>query len=230
MDFAQVDVEVRTQSGKSGAHKVRAAGKVPGVLYGHKQPPVLLSFDERTLLKSMDKERRRNTVFVLKMNGGAQSETVMIREAQIDPISRRLVHLDFLRVSLEDEVHVTVPLILTGRAVGLQDGGQLHQNFHELRIAAKPAAIPTKIEVDSTPLKIGDALHVGDLKLATGLRALHDAKEAVASVVAPRAEKVAATTEAAPAEGAAAPAAGAAKAGEGDKAAAAPAKKDDKKK
>jgi large subunit ribosomal protein L25 len=229
MDFAQVDVEVRTQSGKSGAHKVRAAGKVPGVLYGHKQPPVLIEFDERTLLKSMDKEKRRNTVFVLKMNGGAQSETVMIREAQIHPISRRLVHLDFLRVSLEDEVHVTVPLVLTGRAVGLADGGQLHQNVHELRVAAKPAAIPTKIEVDVTPLKIGDALHVGDLKLATGLRALHEATEALASVVAPRAEKVAATTEAAPVEGAA-PAAGAAKPGEGDKAAAAPAKKDDKKK
>jgi len=231
MDFAQVDVEVRTQSGKNGAHKVRAAGKVPGVLYGHKQPPVMISFDERALLKSMDKEKRRNTVFVLKMNGGAQSETVMIREAQIDPITRRLVHLDFLRISPDDEVHVTVPLVLTGKAIGLQDGGQLHQSVHELRVAAKPAAIPAKIEVDVTPLKIGDALHVGDLKLAAGVRPLIDAKDALASVVAPRADKTETTTaEAAPAEGAAAPAAGAKPAEGGDKAAAAPAKKDDKKK
>jgi len=230
MDFAQVDVEVRTQSGKSGAHKVRAAGKVPGVLYGHKQPPMMISFDERELLKSMDKEKRRNTVFALKLNGG-ESETVMIREAQIDPITRRLVHLDFLRISPDDEVHVTVPLVLTGKAIGLQDGGQLHQSVHELRVAAKPAAIPAKIEVDVTPLKIGDALHVSDLKLAAGVRALIDAKDALASVVAPRAEKTeVAATEAAPAEGAAAPAAGGKPAEGGDKAAAAPAKKDDKKK
>jgi len=230
MDFAQVDVEVRTQSGKSGAHKVRAAGKVPGVLYGHKQPPVLIAFDERQLLKSMDKEKRRNTVFALKLNGG-ESETVMIREAQIDPISRRLVHLDFLRISPDDEVHVTVPLVLTGKAVGLQDGGQLHQSVHELRVAAKPAAIPSRVEVDVTHLKIGDALHVSDLKLAAGVRALIDAKDALASVVAPRADKTeVAATEAAPAEGAAAPAAGGKPAEGGDKAAAAPAKKDDKKK
>jgi len=230
MDFAQVDVEVRTQSGKSGAHKVRAAGKVPGVLYGHKQPPVLIAFDERQLLKSMDKEKRRNTVFALKLNGG-ESETVMIREAQIDPISRRLVHLDFLRISPDDEVHVTVPLVLTGKAIGLQDGGQLHQSVHELRVAAKPAAIPAKVEVDVTHLKIGDALHVSDLKLAAGVRALIDAKDALASVVAPRADKTeVVATEAAPAEGAAAPAAGGKPAEGGDKAAAAPAKKDDKKK
>jgi len=151
----------------------------------------------------------------------------MVREAQVNPLSRRLVHVDFLRVDLDQEVHVTVPLVLTGKAVGTTNGGNLHQSLHSISIAAKPAAIPTKLEADVTALEIGDALHVSDLKLGEGVRALLDPRDAIASVVAPKAEKAeeaaAAPVEGAvPAEGAAAaPAAGAAAAG--GKAGAAPA-------
>jgi large subunit ribosomal protein L25 len=235
MEFAKVSVDVRQQAGKGPAHKVRAAGKVPGVLYGRHAKAVSISFDGRLLVKALDKDRRRNTVFSLTLNDGAKSEqvTAMIRDAQIDPISRNLVHVDFLRVDLEQDVHVSVPLVMTGKAVGVVNGGQLHQSMHELHVAAKPAAIPTKIEVDVTALNIGEALHVSDLKLGQGVRALTEGKEAVASVVAPKAEKVEA--EAAPVEGAVPAAEGAAgdKAAPaaGDKAAAgAPAKKDEKKK
>ncbi len=177
MDFSKVSVDVREQSGKGGARKVRASGKVPGVLYGNKGEPVAVTIDEKSLLQSLDKERRRNTVFSLTVAGEGKNEqvTAMIRDAQIDPLSRRLMHVDFLRVDLDHEVHVTVPLILTGKAVGVTNGGNLHQSMHAILIAAKPAAIPTKLEVDVTPLDIGTALHVSDLKLATGVRALLDA-------------------------------------------------------
>jgi large subunit ribosomal protein L25 len=243
MDFSKVNVEVRKQSGKGAARKVRASGKVPGVLYGNKGEPIAVTFDEKMLLQSLDKERRRNTVFSLTVAGDGKNEhvTAMIRDAQIDPLSRRLVHVDFLRVDLDTEVHVTVPLVLTGKAIGTTNGGNLHQSMHAILVAAKPAAIPTKLEVDVTSLEIGMALHVSDLKLAAGVRALLDAKEAIASVVAPKAEKVEA--EAAPVEGAvpaegAAAAEGAAPAAEGAKgaapakggAAAAPAKKEGEKK
>jgi len=230
MDFSKVSVDVRKQTGKGGARKVRASGKIPGVLYGTKGAPVSVTFDEKTLLQSLDKERRRNTVFSLTVageDGKNEQVTAMIRDAQIDPISRRLMHVDFLRVDLDKEVHVTVPLVLTGKAIGTTNGGNLHQSMHAILVAAKPAAIPTKLEVDVTPLDIGMALHVSDLELAAGVRALLDAKEAIASVVAPKAEKVEA--EAAPVEGAvpaegAAAAEGAAPAAEGAKPGAAPAK------
>jgi large subunit ribosomal protein L25 len=250
MDFAKVSVEVRQSSGKGGAHRVRAAGKVPGVLYGRQVAPIPVSFDARLLLKSLDKDRRRNTVFTLTLYqaggaaGAGEEITAMIKDAQIDPISQTLQHVDFLRVDLDQEVHVTVPLSLVGKPLGVIDGGQLHQSMHVLSVAAKPAAIPAHIDVDVSSLKIGEAVHVSDLKLGAGVRALIDAKDAVASVVAPKAEKVEA--EAAPVEGAvpaadaaagdkaaaggdkaAAGAAGAAK--PGDKAAAAP-KKEEKKK
>ncbi|HLK89803.1 MAG TPA: 50S ribosomal protein L25 [Polyangia bacterium] len=215
MDFAKVNVEVRDGKGKGGSRKVRAAGKVPGVVYGRKAEPVAVTFDEKELLTSLDKEKKRNTVLKLAINGGGKSEevTAMVRDAQVNPLSRRLIHVDFLRVDLDAEVHVTVPLVLTGKAVGTTNGGNLHQSMHVISIAAKPAAIPTKLEVDVTALEIGDALHVSDLKLGEGVRALLDAREAIASVVAPKAEKTEA--EAAPVEGAvpaegaaAAPAAG----------------------
>jgi large subunit ribosomal protein L25 len=218
MDFAKVNVEVRSGTGKGGSRKVRAAGKVPGVVYGLKVEPITVTFNEKELLTSLDKEKRRNTVLELSITGDGKSEkvTAMLREAQINPLSRRLVHVDFLRVDLDTEVHVTVPLVLTGKAIGTTNGGNLHQSLHVIPVAAKPAAIPTKLEVDVTPLEIGDALHVSDLKLGEGVRALLDPRDAIASVVAPKAEKVEA--EAAPVEGAvpaegaagAAPAAGAA--------------------
>ncbi|MES1164187.1 MAG: 50S ribosomal protein L25 [Verrucomicrobiota bacterium] len=235
MDFAKVNVEVRSGIGKGGSRKVRAAGKVPGVVYGRKQEPVAVTFDEKELLTSLDKEKRRNTVLTLTIAGeGGKSEevTAMVREAQVNPLSRRLVHVDFLRVDLDQEVHVTVPLVLTGKAIGTTTGGNLHQSLHVISIAAKPAAIPTKLEADVSALEIGDALHVSDLKLGAGVRALLDPRDAIASVVAPKAEKVeevaAAPVEGAvPAEGAAAaPAAGAEKGKEGGKAAAAPAGKE----
>jgi large subunit ribosomal protein L25 len=228
MDFVKVTVEVRSRTGKGGARKVRAAGKVPGVLYGRNGEPVVVTCVERELLQSLDKEKKRNTVLKLSIVDGGKTEevTAMVRDAQIDPLSRRLEHVDFLRVDLNEEVHVTVPLVLTGKAIGTQNGGQLHQSLHVVQVAAKPAAIPSKLEVDVTALEIGDALHVSDLKLGAGVRVLLDAREALASVVAPKAEKAeaeaAAPVEGAvPAEGAAAaPAAGAAAAAGGDKKAA----------
>jgi large subunit ribosomal protein L25 len=134
----------------------------------------------------------------------------MIRDVQLDPMSRQIMHVDFIRVSMDEEVKVTVPLQLVGNPVGVVNGGNLHQGMHSVPLAAKPDAIPTKLELNVSGLDIGQALHASDLKLAAGVRVLLDPKAALASVVMPRAEKVEEAAAAAPAEGAAAPAEGAA--------------------
>jgi large subunit ribosomal protein L25 len=232
MDFAKVSVEVRNESGKGSARRARAAGKCPGILYGHKETPVNLTVDPHALLKSLDKERKRNTVFSLAV-GADSSITAMIRDFQIDPMSRQLIHVDFIRVSMDEEVKVTVPLILLGIPAGVVNGGNLHQSMHSVPLAAKPAAIPAKLEIDVSALNIGEALHASDLKLAAGVRVLLEPKEALASVVMPRAEKIEEAAAAAPAEGAAAtPAEGAAAApaAGGEKAAAGGAAKAEDKK
>src|SRR3954447_19335726 len=96
LNFAKVTVELRHARGKEGAHKVRAAGKVPGVLYGRSAPPVPVSVDGRLLVKAMDKDKRRNTVFALTLTQGegkSEEVTAMIKDAQIDPISQTLIHV-----------------------------------------------------------------------------------------------------------------------------------------
>jgi len=200
MDFAKVSVEIRNESGKGPARRSRAGGRLPAVLYGHKVPPLSLVLDPVALVHALDKERKRNTVFTLQVKNAANPEdvTAMIRDVQIDPMSRQ-----------------TVPLVLTGTPLGVIAGGNLHLSHHALPIAARPDAIPTKIELDVTALEIGDALHASDLKLPAGVRTTLEPKESVASVVAPHIEKVEETAAATPVEGAvpvegaAAPAAGA---------------------
>ena len=226
MDFAKVSAEVRTLSGKGPARRARAAGKLPAILYGHQAQPLSLSLDPVALVKALDKDRQRNTVFALSVQGDGKAEdvTVMIRDVQIDPMSRQPVHVDFIRVSLDENVKVTIPVYLLGVPVGVTAGGNLHQSYRNLPITAKPADIPTKIEMDVSALEIGDALHASDLKLPPGVKVMLDPKEALASVVAPRAEKVEeAAAGAVPAEGAAAPAEGAAAAAPGAAPGAAPA-------
>jgi large subunit ribosomal protein L25 len=220
MDFAKVSVEIRQQLGKGPARRARSSGKLPAVLYGHKIDPLSLVLDPVELTHALDKERKRNTVFTLDVKGAVKSEAVMamIRDVQIDPMSRLPVHVDFIRVSMDEEVKVSVPLVLTGIPVGVTNGGNLHLSHHILPIAAKPDAIPTKIELDVTALEIGDALHASDLKLPAGVRTTLAPKESVASVIAPHIEKVEVEATVVAAEGAA-PAEGGAPAAAGGKAA-----------
>lgn len=207
MDFAQIDVDVRTTTGKGAARRTRSSGQVPAILYGLGEAPMSLSIDPNALVKSMDKEKRRNTVFALNVRGqSAGPLTVMIRDAQIHPLSRRIEHVDFIRISLEEDVKVTVPIVLKGTPAGVVLGGALHQSVHELRIAAKPAAIPARVFVDVTALAIGDVIHVSDLQLGEGVRALLHAEDAIASVMALRDTPEAAPAAAAPEAAAAAPA------------------------
>jgi large subunit ribosomal protein L25 len=147
MDFAKVSVEIRNQMGKGPARRARRSGKLPGVLYGHKVDPLSLILDPTELMHALDKERKRNTVFTLQVKGEAKAEdvTAMIRDVQVDPLSRQPVHVDFIRVSMDEEVTVTIPVVLTGTALGVVNGGNLHLSHHTLAIAAKPDAIPSKV-------------------------------------------------------------------------------------
>ena len=124
MEFAKVNVDVRSAAKKGAARRVRGAGQVPGVLYGRKREPIAVTFNEKELLSSLDKEKRRNTVLKLTVRpsdgkGQAEEVTAMVRDAQINPLNRRLIHVDFLAVDLDAEVQVTVPLVLTGKAVAV---------------------------------------------------------------------------------------------------------------
>jgi large subunit ribosomal protein L25 len=242
MEVGKLNVTQRMQHGSSVSKKLRQKGKIPGVVYGKGGDPILLTLDPTELLKSLDPEKRTNTVIALSIDG-KQTINVMLRDWQRDAIRGNVTHADFVRVDLTKDVHATVPIILIGRPEGVKLGGTLHQVVRQLDVACTPDKIPVKLEVNVDHLNMGEAIHVSDLKLAAGVKPLVDQGQTICTVTVPRVEKVEVAPVEAAAEGAAAPAEGAAaapaaegdkKAGDkgaapakagGEKAAAAPAKK-----
>ncbi len=233
MEVGKLTVDVRKGSGKNESGRLRKTGLVPGICYGKGNEPLAIALDPKSLKRALDPEKRQNTVIRMTVNGHGSELTVMLKDYQVDSIRSEVQHVDFVTIDVNKDVRVEIPVILVGRAVGVVDGGQLHAVYRKLPVLCKPEYIPVKIEADVTALKIGDTIHVRDLKLPLGVKAALPPTETIASVVAPRAEKTAeqeaaeaAAVEAAAAE-AAAPAAGAkgaeAKGGEAKPAAAKPA-------
>jgi len=206
MEVGKLSVEYRASVGKTSNRRLRTEGRIPAICYGVGAEPLSLSLDPLLLLKALDPVKKTNTVIELTVAGapaGEQKLTVMLRDHQKDAMRGQITHADFIRVKLDQDVHAVIPVVLTGKAEGVKQGGMIHQVIHRLEIACRPHLIPAKLEVDVTALNLGDAIHVSDLKLGEGIRALTDAGTSVCSVTAPRAEKVEAV-EAVAAEGAAA--------------------------
>ncbi|MFY2557068.1 50S ribosomal protein L25/general stress protein Ctc [Corallococcus terminator] len=219
-----LEAKSREGSGKGFARKLRAQGVVPAVVYGkHLKTPVHISVDPKAVRAAINTPHKFNTVIQLKLAGGDQQ--VLLKDYQMDPVTRDILHVDFIGVRADEQVKVDVPLVLVGKSVGVAEGGLLSQIRREIQVWALPNAIPERIEVDVTGLKIAEALHIKDVKFPAGVSVKSSVNYTVAVVAAPEAAEVA------PAAAAAAPAAAAPAAKAGDKAAApaaaakAPAKK-----
>lgn len=217
VDKTTLEAQAREGSGKGVARRLRAKGVVPAVVYGkHLAKPVHISVDPKSVRASINTPHKFNTLIQVKV--GADTHQVLLKDYQMDPLTRDILHVDFIAVRENEQVKVNVPLVLVGKAAGVADGGLLTQIRRELEVWALPNAIPERIEVDVTPLKIAEALHVNDVKFPAGVSVKTNVNYTVAVLSAPEAAEVAPVAAAA-APAAAAPAAAKA----GDKAAAAPA-------
>ena len=218
VDKTTLEAQPREGSGKGAARRLRAKGVVPAVVYGkHLAKPVHLSVDPKSVRVAINTPHKFNTLIQIKLGG--DTHQVLLKDYQMDPLTRDILHVDFIGVRENEQVKVNVPLTLVGKAAGVADGGLLTQIRRELEVWALPNAIPERIEVDVTPLKIAEALHVNDVKLPAGVSVKTNVNYTVAVISAPEAAEVAPVAAAAAAPAAAAPAAAKA----GDKAAAAPA-------
>jgi large subunit ribosomal protein L25 len=201
--MAEVSLEVsrREQGGKNVARRLRASGKVPAVVYGGHRDPVAIEVDRKNISELIQKsEHGVRSIFLLKMSGSDQQRHAMIKDLQIDPISRKLTHIDFVRVLMDEAIRTSVPVHISGTALGVKEGGMLDWQIRELHIECLPNAIPDAIEVDVTALGLHDYAHVRDLKVPEGVKVLDDPERIVVGVTHVKAEAVEA-----PAEGAAAP-------------------------
>ncbi|WP_425430101.1 50S ribosomal protein L25/general stress protein Ctc [Cystobacter ferrugineus] len=208
MDKRPLEVKPREGSGKGAARRLRTQGLVPAVVYGkHLEKPLSIAVDAKAVRQAINTPHKFNTLLTLTGAGGEHQ--VLFKDYQQDPVTRQMLHVDFIAVREGEQVKVNVPLVLTGRAEGVADGGLLTQARREIEVYAKPTAIPEKIEVDVTPMKINQALHINDVKMPEGVTVKSNVNYTVAVVSAP--EGVAEAAPAAAAAGAAAkPAAGAA--------------------
>lgn len=210
-------VETRESTGKGSNRRLRAAGRIPAVLYGQGKASIPLAIDSRSLEKVL-KAGGANTLLDLTVEGRGDLGTpvALVKELQRDPIRGSIVHADLYQVDLSKTVEVEVPIHLTGKARGLDFGGLLEHMLRELRIECLPRSIPEAINVDVTELEVGDVIHVRDLALPAGVTLVSDPDLGVVAVALPQAEEApaAAAEGAAPAEGAAAPAAEGAGSGE----------------
>ena len=202
--MAEVTLEVskRDTTGKEIAKKLRREGKVPAVVYGGHRDPVAITVDRKSVSELIQKsEHGIRSVFLLKMAGTEQQRHAMIKEVTIDPMTRKMTHIDFVRVIMDEVVKVTVPVHLNGTAIGVKEGGILDWQVRELHVECLPNAIPDSIEVDVAPLGGHDYLRVKDLKAPEGVKILDDPERVVVGVTHARAEVAeAAAAEAAPAE------------------------------
>jgi large subunit ribosomal protein L25 len=204
MATASLTAEVRKDRGKGVARKLRAAGKIPGVIYGHGREPMALSLSARDFDRLAERVRITSTVIELALDG--KTARTLVRELQRDPIKRTVLHVDFQELVAGEKVNVTVPLRFVGTPEGVKTGGGiLEEIIHNLHVECDPANIPDHIDVDVTHLTIGHSIHVSDLKLPEGVEVTDDAEQTVALVSAPKAEEAATPVEGATAEAAAEP-------------------------
>lgn len=174
----------REAAGKGGARSTRRAGRIPGVLYGHGQAPVVLSVGYRDFETSLHGKLGSNPIVSLKLDGDGEF-TALIREIQRDPVTHEIVHLDFQTISLTERIEVNVALHLVGTPLGVKDlGGVLESILREVKVRCLPTAIPGYLEVDVSHLGVGDSVHVRDIAIEH-VEVLTDLDATVATVVPP---------------------------------------------
>jgi len=173
----QLKAEPRSALGSRANKRLRDSGFVPAVVYGHKEAVVPVTLPKKEISTHLAKGAH---VFDLTLSG--KSEKVLVKDVQFDHLGIEVLHVDFARVSLDERVEVTVPLELKGTPKGEADGGVLQQIVAELEIECVVTDIPDVITHNVSEMAIDDVVHIKDLKLPPGAKALQDADLIVAMV------------------------------------------------
>jgi large subunit ribosomal protein L25 len=184
MSEYKLAAENRADAGKGAARRLRAAGRVPAVLYGHGTKPKSLSIDARELGHALRTEAGVNVLLELQV--GRTKHLALAKEIQRHPVRGTFTHIDFILVRRGEKVHVAVPVHLVGEAPGVrEEGGIADQDLYQVNVEAEVTAVPDGVEADVSGLRIGDVLRVGDLKAPEGSTILDDPEASVVSVVPP---------------------------------------------
>jgi large subunit ribosomal protein L25 len=180
---ATLDAEPRSETGKGAAHRLRASGRVPAILYGQDVEPTPIHVGALDLLHLFHHGGGSSVLVDLRVNG--DEHLTIAREIQRDLIHDRFIHVDFMAVRRDEKITVNVEVQEIGESVGVHAGGVVQHHLREVEIEALPGDVPERIEVDITSLQIGDSLRVGDLRSPSGVEILTDAETMVIAVIEP---------------------------------------------
>lgn len=188
MAQSTLKVKRRHRLGKGGAKEVRRQGMIPAILYGKDDEPIPLTIDPSDLKQAISGQAGRNTLLNLEIenDGDTIKKMSLLREIQIDHLTRHPLHLDFYTISAGNMIHVSIPVHFNGLPVGVKDeGGILEELIRELEVECLPGNIPNSIELDVSGLSMGDSIHINDLDLPDGVTPLDDPERTVVTVGAP---------------------------------------------
>ena len=185
MSTASLSASVRAETGKGAARKIRQAGNIPAVIYGHGRDPQSLTLNTRDTDKLLKTIAISSTVIELDIDG--KTARTLIREVQRHPFKRTITHIDFQELVAGETVSVQIPIVYVGVPDGVRlEGGLLDQIMHQLHVEVDPSSIPNHIDVDVSALKVGKSLHVSDLVLAAGIKVLDEPGTTVCIVQVPK--------------------------------------------
>lgn len=188
-DAVTIQVEARDPAknkgtGSRASRRLREKGRIPAIVYGHKQAPTPISLARDDVWQMI---KHATHLAQLKI-GDAATEMVLVRDVQWDYLGKEILHLDFARVSADETIETEVPLELHGTAPGTSEGGVLELVVHALKVSCRATSIPEKVRLELGDLHVNQGIHVRDLKLPEGVQALADPDLLLVHVVSRAAE------------------------------------------
>jgi len=179
-----LEAEARSGTGKGVTRKLRAAGKVPAVLYGRGVTPEPVAVDRMALMRAFKTDAGRNVLIDLLVNG--ETHLTLARELQRDPVRGSILHVDFLKIARDVAIEVDVPIHIEGDSPGVKEGGVIEHHLWNVHVSCLPTNVPDRLVADVSRTLLGEMLRVGDLAVPDGVTILTDANEAVLGVVVPQ--------------------------------------------
>ena len=179
----KIEVRERESRGSADTRRLRRNGLIPGVLYGRGKNPHAFCIAERDLRKALTGAAGLHAILDVVIEGQKTSHPSILKDYQQDVITGRLAHIDLQEVRLDQPIHAQVVIELVGEAAGSIEGGVLSQVTREINVEALPLEVPERIEVDVSPLQMGDTLRLADVGLQEGVTYLDDPEETVIATV-----------------------------------------------
>ncbi len=195
MEILKLNVTTRETSGKGAARQARMVGSIPGVLYGGGKEPAALTIDLRDFGHLVHDAGGEHAVVELQCEDSNIQGPALVKGVQHHPVRDTIMHADFQRINLDENIKTVVPIVLVGRAAGQIEGGVVDHTLREIDVECKALEVPEKIEVDITEMVIGDRLHLSDLTIPEGLIVMTEMSRTVATIHQPRVVEVETTEE-----------------------------------